>query len=70
MVAVGPTTETLDAQGEPIGEVGQLVQKAFRRVADDLAWWSSAARNECLREFPPYRRHRSTVRRRTISPVS
>jgi NAD(P)H-dependent FMN reductase len=53
-VAVGPITETLDAQGEPIGEVGRLAQKAFRRVADDLSWWTSAARNERLRQSPPY----------------
>ena len=53
-VAVGPITETLDAQGAPIGEVGRLAQRALRRVADDLAWWTSAARNERLRRSPPY----------------
>ena len=53
-VAVGPIVETLDAQGEPIGEVGHVVQKAFGRVADDLAWWTSAARNRRLRQSPPY----------------
>jgi NAD(P)H-dependent FMN reductase len=53
-VAVGPLEATLDAQGAPIGEVGQLAQKAFGRLADDLAWWSSAARNERLRQAPPY----------------
>jgi NAD(P)H-dependent FMN reductase len=53
-LAVGPIAETLDEQGEPIGEVGRRVQGAFRRVADDLAWWSSAARNERLRRAPPY----------------
>ena len=29
-VAVGPITQTLDAQGEPIGEAGRLAQKALR----------------------------------------
>ena len=53
-VAVGPIAETFDAQGEPIGEVGRLAQAAFRRVADDLAWWTSAARNERIRQSPPY----------------
>jgi NAD(P)H-dependent FMN reductase len=53
-LAVGPITETLDAQGEPMGEAGRLAQKAFGRVADDLAWWSSAARNQRQRQAPPY----------------
>ncbi len=53
-VAVGPIAETFDAQGEPVGDVGALAQKAFRRVADDLAWWTSAARRERQRRPPPY----------------
>ena len=53
-VAVGPITETLDAQGAPIGKVGGLAQKALRRLADDLAWWASAARNQRLQKLPPY----------------
>ncbi|HEX3651233.1 MAG TPA: NAD(P)H-dependent oxidoreductase [Rhizomicrobium sp.] len=53
-VAVGPIAETLDAHGAPVGEAGRLTQKAFSRVADDLAWWTSAARNEHLRKKPPY----------------
>jgi NAD(P)H-dependent FMN reductase len=53
-VAVGPIAETLDAQGVPIGELGSLAQRAFRRLADDLAWWTSAARNGRLQQPPPY----------------
>jgi NAD(P)H-dependent FMN reductase len=53
-VAVGPITETLDAQGAPIGKVGGLAQKALRRLADDLAWWASAARKQRLQKSPPY----------------
>jgi NAD(P)H-dependent FMN reductase len=53
-VAVGPIAETLDSQGEPIGEVGSLAQRAFHRLADDLAWWTSAARNQRLQKPPPY----------------
>jgi hypothetical protein len=51
---VGPIAETLDAQGKPIGEAGHVVQKAFGRLADDLAWWTSAARNQRLQKPPPY----------------
>lgn len=53
-IAVGAIADTLDAQGEPIGEPGRLTQKAFRRVADDLAWWTAAARNQRLLQSPPY----------------
>jgi NAD(P)H-dependent FMN reductase len=53
-LAVGPIAETFDGQGQPIGEVGRVVQKAFGRVADDLAWWTSAARNQRLLQSPPY----------------
>ena len=41
-VAVGPIAHTLDEEGRPIGEPGQLTQGAFQRMADDLAWWTSA----------------------------
>ena len=53
-VAVGQIAETLDAQGQPIGEAGRSAQKALRRLADDLAWWTSAARNQRLQKPPPY----------------
>ena len=53
-VAVGPIEATLDAQGEAVGEVGAVVRKAFGRLADDLAWWASAARQQRVRQAPPY----------------
>jgi NAD(P)H-dependent FMN reductase len=53
-LAVGPIAETFDAQGEPVGEAGRLTQKAFGRVADDLAWWTAAARGHRQRQAPPY----------------
>ena len=53
-VAVGQITQTLDAQGEPIGEAGHRAQMALRRLTDDLAWWTSAARNQRLQKPPPY----------------
>ena len=53
-VAVGPIAETLDAQGVPIGDAGRRAQKALRRLVDDLAWWTAAARNQRLQQPPPY----------------
>ncbi|MBV9512335.1 MAG: NAD(P)H-dependent oxidoreductase [Caulobacteraceae bacterium] len=53
-VAVGPIETTFDEQGAPIGDAGRLTQKAFHRLADDLAWWTAAARNQRLSEAPPY----------------
>ena len=53
-VAVGPIGETFDEQGHPIGEAGRLTQVAFGRLADDLAWWTSAARNQRELKAPPY----------------
>src|SRR5712672_3015821 len=53
-LAVGPISHTLSAGGEPIGEVGQGLEKAFSRFADDLAWWTEAARSQRARKAPPY----------------
>ena len=53
-VAVGPIAATFGVGGEPIGEPGRLTQGAFKRVADDLAWWTSAARRQRILQAPPY----------------
>jgi NAD(P)H-dependent FMN reductase len=53
-VAVGPIAATFDEAGEPIGEPGRLTKGAFKRVADDLAWWTSAARLQRQQQAPPY----------------
>jgi NAD(P)H-dependent FMN reductase len=53
-LAVGPIARSLSASGEPLGEAGQGLQKAFPRFADDLAWWTEAARNQRARKAPPY----------------
>jgi NAD(P)H-dependent FMN reductase len=53
-VAVGQIAQTFDAEGEPVGEPGALARKAFGRLADDLAWWTSAARRQRLEQAPPY----------------
>ena len=53
-LTVGPISQTLSATGEPIGEAGQQLQRAFSRFADDLAWWTEAAKNQRARKAPPY----------------
>jgi len=53
-VAVGQIAATFNAEGEPVGELGALARKAFGRLADDLAWWTSAARRQRLEQAPPY----------------
>jgi NAD(P)H-dependent FMN reductase len=42
-LTVGPISETLDVNGEPIGKAGKLLEQAFPRFADDLTWWAEAA---------------------------
>src|ERR1700688_1352779 len=53
-IAVGPIGHTLAADGTPIGEDGQRLEKAFSRCADDLAWWTDAAKGQRARKAPPY----------------
>lgn len=53
-LAVGPIARTISAIGEPIGEPGQALQKTFPRFADDLAWWTEAAKGQHARRAPPY----------------
>jgi NAD(P)H-dependent FMN reductase len=51
---VGPIAHTLNAQGEPIEDAGAALEKSFSRFADDLAWWTEAARAQRARRAPPY----------------
>jgi NAD(P)H-dependent FMN reductase len=53
-LAVGPITQTLDAESQPISEGGKALEQSFGRFADDLAWWTEAARNQHARRAPPY----------------
>ena len=45
---------TLNEAGEPIGEAGAALERAFGRFADDLAWWTEAASAQRQRKAPPY----------------
>ena len=53
-IAVGPIAQTLSEQGEPTGEGGKALERAFLRFADDLAWWVEAAKAQRARKPPPY----------------
>jgi len=53
-LTVGPIAQTLDAAAEPIGEAGAALERAFARFADDLAWWTEAAKAQRARKAPPY----------------
>lgn len=53
-LAVGTIAQTLDASGNPTGSGGDALQRAFPRFADDLAWWTEAAREQRARRTPPY----------------
>jgi NAD(P)H-dependent FMN reductase len=54
MLTVGPIAEALTPEGKPAGEAGQMLDRAFGRFADDLAWWTEAARMQRARKAPPY----------------
>ncbi len=53
-LTVGPIAQTLDDQGEPIGEAGQSLTRTFSRFADDLRWWTDAATTQRAKAQPPY----------------
>jgi NAD(P)H-dependent FMN reductase len=53
-LAVGPIGEALTADGKPIGAGGAALERAFPRFADDLMWWSEAAKAQRERKAPPY----------------
>jgi NAD(P)H-dependent FMN reductase len=53
-LTVGPIADTLDAGGKPIEPAGKYLEAAFPRFADDLAWWTEAAKRQHARARPPY----------------
>ena len=53
-IAVGAIGHALDAAGQPAGDGGSAITRAFPRFADDLAWWTQAARAQRERAAPPY----------------
>jgi len=53
-IAVGTIGQALSAEGEPVGESGQALERAFPRFAEDLMWWVEAAKAHRQRKQPPY----------------
>ena len=53
-IGVGPIAQTLSETGEPIGEGGAALERAFPRFADDLLWWVEAGKAQRARKKPPY----------------
>jgi NAD(P)H-dependent FMN reductase len=53
-LAIGPITEALDEEGNPIGASGEYLDRHFPRFVDDLTWWMDAAAAQRLRSKPPY----------------
>jgi NAD(P)H-dependent FMN reductase len=53
-IAVGPISQTLSADGQPTGEGGKALERAFPRFAEDLTWWMEAAKAQRERKKPPY----------------
>ncbi len=54
MIAVGAIGQALSAEAVPTGDGGAALVRAFPRFADDLAWWTEAARAQKARVEPPY----------------
>ena len=53
-IAVGPIGQTLSAEGKPVGDRGEALERAFPRFVDDLMWWIEAAKAQRQRKAPPY----------------
>lgn len=53
-LTVGPIGQVLTADSRPLGEAGQFLDRSFIRFADDLAWWTEAAKMQLARKPPPY----------------
>ena len=53
-LAVGSIGQTLTEDAHPQGSGGEALENAFPRFADDLAWWSEAAKAQRERRQPPY----------------
>jgi NAD(P)H-dependent FMN reductase len=53
-LTVGLIRETLNETGKAQGAGGASLERAFGRFADDLAWWTQAAKAQRGLKAPPY----------------
>ncbi len=53
-LTVGSIGQALDTAGKPVGDAGHALEKSFPRFADDLAWWTDAAKAQRAKRAPPY----------------
>lgn len=53
-IAIGPMKDTLDEDGRPVGDGGKALERQFPRFADDLAWWTAAAKAQREKVAVPY----------------
>lgn len=53
-LTVGPIADALDTDGKPTGDGGKALRDSFPRFADDLAWWTAAAKAQRHAQKPPY----------------
>jgi NAD(P)H-dependent FMN reductase len=53
-ITVGPISQALDENAVPQGAGGERLQRNFPRFADDLAWWTEAAKRQRDVRKPPY----------------
>jgi NAD(P)H-dependent FMN reductase len=53
-IIVDRTEKTLDENAKPIGEGGEHLKKAVPNFADDLLWWTEAAKSQRAKRSPPY----------------
>ena len=53
-LTVGSIGQALDEQGQAGGEGGKSLDRAFPRFADDLRWWTDAAKAQRETTPPPY----------------
>ncbi len=53
-LTVANISAALDVDGKPTGSGGDALARAFPRFAEDLAWWTEAAKQQRARKAPPY----------------
>ena len=53
-LALGAVGESFDEGGKPIGPTESYLRERFPPFADDLQWWTEAAKAQRARKTPPY----------------